>query len=109
MHTADHLKHDKKFKGKLKCPGNNLLKHVLILDFNFNKNVTSFITDNWNPPTVNRTREKQPSAEGEGPRSVLSSAGGVAIQTRQRTTDPNGKPGVYELQQLVTDRNYCTR
>lgn len=56
-----------------------------------------------------RTRENQPSAEGEVPCSVLSSAGGVAIQTRPRTTDPNGKPRVYELQQLVTDRNYRTR
>lgn len=54
-------------------------------------------------------RAKQPIAQGAVPRSVLSSAGGVATQTLPRTTDPNGKTRVYELQQLVTDCNYHTR
>lgn len=39
----------KKFKGKLKCPGNNLLKPVLVLEFNFNKNVTSFYNRQLEP------------------------------------------------------------
>lgn len=53
-------------------------------------------------PSHSEPRAKQPIAEGAVPRSVLSSAGGVAARTRPRTTDPNGKTRVYELQQLVT-------
>lgn len=49
VHTAHHLDHEKKFKRKLKCSGNNLLKRVLVFDFNFNKSVTSFYNRQLEP------------------------------------------------------------